>query len=77
MSAGGSARGVDLLSKETIERIFDVQAAGRDLVLGIGVTFGVGYGLNSPRNPIAPERSGSATGAAGAARSSSTTSTPA
>jgi CubicO group peptidase (beta-lactamase class C family) len=54
VSAGGSARGVDLLSKETIDRIFDVQAAGRDLVLGIGVTFGVGYGLNSPRAPIAP-----------------------
>jgi CubicO group peptidase (beta-lactamase class C family) len=54
VSAGGSARGVELLSKETVERIFDVQAAGRDLVLGIGVTFGVGYGLNSPRAPIAP-----------------------
>jgi CubicO group peptidase (beta-lactamase class C family) len=37
-----------------IDRIFDVQSAGRDLVLGIGVTFGVGYGLNSPRAPIAP-----------------------
>jgi len=54
VSAGGSARGVDLLSKETIDRIFDVQSAGRDLVMGIGVTFGVGYGLNSPRMPIAP-----------------------
>jgi CubicO group peptidase (beta-lactamase class C family) len=54
VSAGGSAGGVDLLSSETIDRIFDVQAAGRDLVLGIGVTFGVGYGLNSPRNPISP-----------------------
>jgi len=54
VSAGGSARGVDLLSAETVERIFDVQAAGRDLVLGVGVTFGVGYGLNSPRAPIAP-----------------------
>ena len=54
VSAGGSARGVDLLSKAVIDRIFDVQAAGRDLVLGIGVTFGVGYGLNSPRNPISP-----------------------
>ena len=47
-------RGVTLLPKKTIDRIFDVQAAGRDLVLGIGVTFGVGYGLNSPRNPISP-----------------------
>jgi CubicO group peptidase (beta-lactamase class C family) len=54
VSHGGSARGVDLLTPATVERIFDVQAAGRDLVLGIGVTFGVGYGLNSPRNPIAP-----------------------
>jgi CubicO group peptidase (beta-lactamase class C family) len=54
VSAGGTARGVELLSKEVIDRIFDVQAAGRDLVLGIGVTFGVGYGLNSPRAPIAP-----------------------
>jgi len=54
VSAGGSARGVDLLSPEVVERIFDVQAAGRDLVLGIGVTFGVGYGLNSPRAPISP-----------------------
>jgi CubicO group peptidase (beta-lactamase class C family) len=54
VSAGGSARGVELLTKEVVERIFDVQAAGRDLVLGIGVTFGVGYGLNSPRAPIAP-----------------------
>ena len=54
VSAGGSANGVDLLSPATIDRIFDVQAAGRDLVLGIGVTFGVGYGLNSPRNPISP-----------------------
>ena len=54
VSAGGSARGVDLLTPATVERIFDVQAAGRDLVLGIGVTFGVGYGLNSPRAPIAP-----------------------
>ena len=54
VSAGGSAQGVELLSPATVQRIFDVQAAGRDLVLGIGVTFGVGYGLNSPRAPISP-----------------------
>ena len=54
VSAGGSTRGVELLTPAVIDRIFDVQAAGRDLVLGIGVTFGVGYGLNSPRNPISP-----------------------
>ena len=33
---------------------FDVQAAGRDLVLGMGVTFGIGYAINSTRKPIAP-----------------------
>lgn len=54
VSHGGTLRGVKLLPQATIERIFDVQAAGRDLVLGIGVTFGVGYGLNSPKNPISP-----------------------
>ena len=54
VSAGGMVNGVELLTPAVIERIFDVQAAGRDLVLGIGVTFGVGYGLNSPRNPISP-----------------------
>jgi len=54
VSHGGVLRGVELLSRAMIDRIFDVQAAGRDLVLGIGVTFGVGYGLNSPRNPISP-----------------------
>ena len=58
VSAGGSARGVDLLTPTTVERIFDVQAAGRDLVLGIGVTFGVGYGLNSPRAPDHAQRAG-------------------
>ncbi|MFM7534589.1 MAG: serine hydrolase domain-containing protein [Acidimicrobiales bacterium] len=54
VSNGGRLGGHELLSAAVIERIFDVQAAGRDLVLGIGVTFGVGYGLNSPRAPISP-----------------------
>jgi CubicO group peptidase (beta-lactamase class C family) len=56
VSGGGTSRGVDLLTPAVVDRIFDVQAAGRDLVLGIGVTFGVGYGLNSPRSPISPNR---------------------
>ncbi len=64
VSAGGSARGIDLLPASTVERIFDVQAAGRDLVMGIGVTFGVGYGLNSPGRR-SPRTHGSATGADG------------
>jgi CubicO group peptidase (beta-lactamase class C family) len=54
VSNGGRVNDVELLAPSVIDRIFDVQAAGRDLVLGIGVTFGVGYGLNSPKNPISP-----------------------
>jgi CubicO group peptidase (beta-lactamase class C family) len=56
VSQGGTFRGTNLLSKKQIDRIFDVQAAGRDLVMEIGVTFGVGYGLNSPKNPISPNK---------------------
>ena len=55
ISCGGQVPGMARLVDEALcERILDVQAAGRDKVLGIGVTFGVGYGLNSPRAPIAP-----------------------
>ncbi len=42
---GGSANGVRLLSPETIKVIFDEQANGIDLVLGIPLRFGIGYGL--------------------------------
>jgi CubicO group peptidase (beta-lactamase class C family) len=54
LSCGGEVGGVRLLSAETCEQIFDVQAVGRDLVMGVGVTFGMGYGLNSPKAPIGP-----------------------
>lgn len=54
VSHGGVLDGHRLLPAEICERILEVQAAGRDLVLGIGVTFGIGYGLNSPRAPIGP-----------------------
>ncbi|KIW50319.1 hypothetical protein, variant [Exophiala xenobiotica] len=39
--------GVRLLSPETIDRIFKVQADGTDVVIGIPVCFGTGYGLTS------------------------------
>lgn len=56
VSAGGRIDERTLLAPDIVERIFDVQASGRDLVLGVGVTFGMGYGLNSPRAPISPNR---------------------
>lgn len=52
VSNGGSAGGVDLISPETVKRIFEVQSTGTDLVLGIPVTFGLGYALSDETDPI-------------------------
>ena len=48
VSLGGSGTGVELLSAQTVDRIFDVQADGPDLVLGVPMRFGIGYGLPRP-----------------------------
>lgn len=45
VSHGGEAFGVRLLSPRTIDQIFHMQASGVDLVLGIPINFGIGYGL--------------------------------
>ena len=45
VACGGEVDGVKLLSPQTIDRIFEVQSNGIDLVLGIPFKFGVGYGL--------------------------------
>jgi CubicO group peptidase (beta-lactamase class C family) len=47
MSNGGEVDGVRLLSPETIELVFDEQASGVDLVIGMPLRFGIGYGLPS------------------------------
>lgn len=41
----GRANGVTLLRPETIDRIFEVQASGPDLVLGSPVRWGLGMAL--------------------------------
>jgi len=46
MSLGGEAGGVRLLSDKTIDLVFDVQADGVDLVLGVPLRFGIGFGLS-------------------------------
>ena len=48
VSLGGAANGVELLSAPTIERIFEVQSHGPDLVLAAPLKFGIGYGLATP-----------------------------
>jgi CubicO group peptidase (beta-lactamase class C family) len=45
VACGGLVDGVRLLSPQTIDRIFEVQSNGIDLVIGIPFKFGVGYSL--------------------------------
>jgi CubicO group peptidase (beta-lactamase class C family) len=55
VSHGGEVGGVRLLSAETLERAFEVQADGLDLVLFVPLTFGIGYGLpNAVSAPAVP-----------------------
>lgn len=45
---GGEVDGIRLLGAGTIDRIFDEQANGVDLVIGIPLRFGMGYALPQP-----------------------------
>jgi CubicO group peptidase (beta-lactamase class C family) len=55
VACGGEVDGVHLLSPKTINRIFEVQSDGIDLVLGIRLKIGVGYCLQWPEVlPFAP-----------------------
>ena len=54
VSHGGEVGGVRLLSPETIDRIFEVQASGPDLVLMAPLTYGIGYALPTPSAPAIP-----------------------
>jgi CubicO group peptidase (beta-lactamase class C family) len=53
---GGEVDGVRLLSPDTIDLIFEEQANGIDLVLGLPIRFGIGYGLPQPDSlPYVPD----------------------
>jgi CubicO group peptidase (beta-lactamase class C family) len=54
VAGGGEARGVRLLSQRGCDPIFEEQADGTDLVLGIPLRMGMGYGLSSDLVPIGP-----------------------
>ena len=45
LASGGEARGVRLLSARGCERVFEEQSDGKDLVLGVPLRFGMGFGL--------------------------------
>ncbi|MDA1074161.1 MAG: serine hydrolase [Proteobacteria bacterium] len=51
---GGNAFGVNLMSEAGCRAIFDEQSFGEDLVLGVPLRFGMGYGLTSDLMPMGP-----------------------
>ncbi len=51
---GGTAFGTTLMSEEGCRVIFDEQSNGMDLVLGMPIRFGMGYGLTSDLMPLGP-----------------------
>ncbi|MBP2338849.1 CubicO group peptidase (beta-lactamase class C family) [Saccharothrix coeruleofusca] len=56
LARGGEVDGVRLLGPGTIDLIFDEQAAGVDLGIGVPLRWGVGYGLREPATvPWLPE----------------------
>ena len=54
LSHGGEVDGVRILSAEGCEAALEQMSQGVDLVLGVPLTLGMGYGINSPDMPIAP-----------------------
>jgi len=56
ISLGGKANGVQVLSQDTVDLIFEEQSNGLDLVLMIPLRFGVGFGLPCPESvPAIPD----------------------
>jgi CubicO group peptidase (beta-lactamase class C family) len=54
VSNHGEARGVRLLSEQGCRAIFDEQSNGEDVVLGVPIRFGIGYGLGNEIVPLGP-----------------------
>lgn len=54
IALGGSVDGREYLSKAGVDRIFDEQTNGTDLVLPMPIRFGMGFGLSSGVLPLGP-----------------------
>ncbi|MCB0977812.1 MAG: beta-lactamase family protein [Acidimicrobiales bacterium] len=52
LANGGSLDGVDLLSEKTLNRIFEEQIEDVDLVLGMKMRLGIGFGLMNETIPL-------------------------
>jgi len=54
LSHGGEIDGIRFLSDAGCNTVLEEQAKGTDLVLGVPLCLGMGYGINSPELPISP-----------------------
>ena len=55
VSGRGEAFGTRLLSAAGVERLFEVQSSGPDLVLKMNLSLGMGYGLGGGDVPVGPK----------------------
>lgn len=54
LACGGEVDGTRLLSAAGVERALEEQVRGTDLVMGVPLVFGMGFGLNDAAFPISP-----------------------
>jgi CubicO group peptidase (beta-lactamase class C family) len=54
LACGGELNGVRLLGPATLAKIVEEQCYGRDLVLGVPIRWGLGFGLTSREIPVGP-----------------------
>jgi CubicO group peptidase (beta-lactamase class C family) len=54
LALGGEINGVRLLSEAGCDAVLEEVSYTADLVLGVPLRFGMGYGLNSPDTPLGP-----------------------
>jgi CubicO group peptidase (beta-lactamase class C family) len=54
LADGGRGGDTRLLSEDTLARVVEEQSYGTDLVLGLPIRFGLGFGLTSKELPIGP-----------------------
>jgi CubicO group peptidase (beta-lactamase class C family) len=54
MACGGELEAVRLLTPATLEKVVEEQCYGKDLVLGVPIRWGLGFGLTSKEIPLGP-----------------------
>ncbi len=54
LACGGSVDGVKIMSEAGVARALEEQTRGTDLVLGVPIVFGMGFGISDAAFPISP-----------------------